>query len=57
MQIIKANQSDLPAILLLQKLAYQSEAALVEDYSISPLTQTLDGVTEDFINGVILKSI
>jgi len=56
MLIQKANKNDLTAILSLQKLAYQSEAELVEDYSIKPLTQTLGGITEDFMNGVILKA-
>ncbi len=41
----------------MQKLAYQSEAELVGDYSIPPLTQTLDGLAEDFNNGIILKAV
>ena len=32
MKIIKAEAHDLPSILALQKLAYQSEAELVGDY-------------------------
>ena len=57
MEIINATENDLPAILALQKLAYQSEAELVGDYSISPLTQTLDGVKDDFNSGVFLKAV
>ena len=57
MDIIRAEIHDLPSILALQKLAYQSEAELVGDYSIPPLTQTLDGITDDFNKGVILKAI
>jgi len=57
MKITEAIIQDLPSILALQKLAYQSEAELVEDYSISPLTQTLDGMIEDFNNGVVLKAV
>ena len=57
MDIIRAEIDDLPSILALQKLAYQSEAELVGDYSIPPLTQTLEGITGDFNNGVILKAV
>jgi predicted N-acetyltransferase YhbS len=57
MKITKAEKQDLPSILSLQKLAYQSEARLVGDYSIPPMIQTLDGIKEDFNNGVILKAI
>lgn len=55
MKIVKAEFDDLPAILSLQKLAYQSEAKLMGDDSIPHLTQTLDGLTEDFNNGILLK--
>ena len=57
MKIVKAERCDLPSILSLQKRAYQSEAELVGDYSIPPLTQTLDGISDDFNNGVILKAV
>jgi len=57
MKIIKADKCDLPSILSLQKLAYQSEAELVGDYSIPPLTQTLEGIEEDFNGGIILKAV
>ena len=57
MKIVKADTHDLPTILSLQKLAFQSEAELVGDYSIPPLTQTLDGITDDFNSGVILKAV
>lgn len=57
MMIIKAKIDDLPAILALQKLCYQSEAQLVNDFSIPPLKQTLEGITEDFHTGIILKAI
>ena len=57
MKIVKAEIHDLPAILALQKLAYQSEAELVDDYSIPPLTQTIGGIAEDFNKGVILKAV
>ena len=57
MEIVRATSNDLPEILNLQKIAYQSEAELVDDYTIAPLTQTLDGITNDFNNGIILKAV
>ena len=53
MEIREAEIHDLPSILALQKLAYQSEAELVGDYSIPPLTQTIEGITDDFNNGTM----
>jgi hypothetical protein len=41
MMITQAAAADAAEILALQKLAYQSEAAIYQDYSIPPLTQTL----------------
>ncbi len=52
-----ADREDLPAILSLQKLAYQSEAQLVNDFTIQPLTQTLDELREEFASGVVLKAV
>ena len=57
MKIIKAENDDLSDILSLQRLAYQSEAKLVNDFSIPPLTQTLEGLTADFDDGIILKAV
>jgi len=57
LKIIKAETDDLPEILSLQKLAYQSEARLVNDFSIPPLTQTHEGIRADYDNGIILKAI
>ena len=57
MDISKAEIYDLPLILALQKLAYQSEAELVGDYSIPPLTQTIDSIIDDFNKGIILKAV
>jgi hypothetical protein len=48
--------SDAPAILDLQRLAYQSEAALYDDYTIQPLTQTLTELEEDFQQQFYLKA-
>jgi hypothetical protein len=41
MTITKAEKSDLQQILDLQYLAYQSEARLLDDFTIPPLKQTL----------------
>ena len=53
--ITRADVSDLPAILQLQYLAYQSEAALLGSRDIPPLKQTLGEVTAEYRSGVILK--
>ncbi len=57
MIINKADQDDLVKILQLQYIAYQSEAALFGSRDIPPLKQTLDELTEEFNNGIILKLI
>jgi ribosomal protein S18 acetylase RimI-like enzyme len=56
-EIIKAIYKDLPEILNLQKLAYLSEAKLLDDYSIQPLKQTLDELNNEFEKNIILKLI
>ena len=58
MFIIKnAEWADLPEILQLQCIAYQSEADLFGSRDIPPLKQTLDEVIEEFNSGIILKMI
>ena len=57
MIIERANTNDLKYILDLQKLAYQSEAKLYDDYSIPPLTQTIEGIEQDFRSNLFLKAI
>lgn len=57
MEILKAEKRDLQDILTLQHIAYQSEATLVNDFSIPPLMQTLEGIINDFDTGVILKAV
>jgi hypothetical protein len=46
--IIKASLEDAAQILALQKVAYQSEAALYNDWTIPPLTQTLPQLEAEF---------
>jgi ribosomal protein S18 acetylase RimI-like enzyme len=48
---------DVEEILALQKLAFLSEAELYDDYTIAPLTQTLDAAREDFIKHKVLKAV
>ena len=55
MVIAPAIQEDLPAILALQRLAYQSEARLLNDNNIPPLRQTLDDLERELRTGTILK--
>ncbi|MDH3974661.1 MAG: GNAT family N-acetyltransferase [Deltaproteobacteria bacterium] len=57
MDITLANIEDSEQILSLQKLAYQSEAAIYQDYSIPPLTQTIEEIKGEFENLVFLKAI
>jgi|WetSurMetagenome_2_1015567.scaffolds.fasta_scaffold136510_2 ribosomal protein S18 acetylase RimI-like enzyme len=49
--------TDALVILDLQKLAYQSKAALNNDYGIPPLTQTLSEIEADFQTQVYLKAV
>jgi hypothetical protein len=53
--ICKARLEDLQEILLLQHLAYQSEAVLLDNYDIQPLKQTLDEVIAEYHKGMELK--
>jgi GNAT superfamily N-acetyltransferase len=51
-----ATLADAEAILTLQKLAYQSEAELYNDFSLPPLTESLDQLRELFASHVFLKA-
>ncbi|MBN1429934.1 MAG: GNAT family N-acetyltransferase [Anaerolineae bacterium] len=51
-----ADVKDAQVILDLQKLAYQSEAAITGDYTIPPLTQSLEEMEQDFRKQVVLKA-
>lgn len=57
LSIERANVRDAQEILALQKLAYQSEAEIYGDYTIAPLTQTLDEIEADFARQVVLKAV
>jgi len=51
-----ATMDDLPAILALQKLAFRSEAELYNDFSLPPLTQTLESIAAEFPAKIFLKA-
>jgi len=55
--ILKANRSDLQAILELQYSAYQSEAIIYNDFALPPLTQPLSEVQQEYEKGVFLKAV
>nr|MDO8080055.1 GNAT family N-acetyltransferase [Candidatus Freyarchaeota archaeon] len=57
MKIERAVIEDMPEILELQKLAYQSEAEIYNDFTIAPLTQTLEEIKNDFANQLFLKAV
>ncbi len=48
MNVERAAGSDCPDILLLQKLAYVSEAEIYGDFGIAPLAQTLHEIEDEF---------
>lgn len=52
-----AHLDDAQDILDLQKLAYQSEAALYDDYSIPPLTQSLEQMQADMRQQIVFKAL
>ena len=55
--ISRAEPSDARAILDLQKLAYQSEAKLYNDWSLPAVTQSLESLLDEFGNSIFLKAI
>lgn len=54
--IARAALSDAAEILALQKLAYQSEARLYDNWNLPPLTQTLDELNAEFARSIVLKA-
>lgn len=52
-----ASIEDAPAILTLQRAAYESEARLYNDWRIPPLTQSLEQLEAEFLSGVVLKAV
>ena len=57
LNITSATRADLPAILNLQKKAFLEVARAFNLKSLPPLEQTLDSLTDEFKNGIILKAL
>jgi Ni,Fe-hydrogenase III small subunit/predicted N-acetyltransferase YhbS len=57
LEISVAGIEDAEQILVLQKLAFQSEAEIYNDFNLSPLKQTLDELKGDFKSKLFLKAI
>lgn len=57
MKITQAIISDAEEILGLQKLAYRIEAERYDDYTITPLMQTLEEIKEQFKDHIFLKYV
>ncbi len=57
MEIRPAVIEDAEAILALQRLAYQSEAAIYDDFTIPPLTETLEDMKARFHDRRFLKAV
>lgn len=55
--IERAGVQDAEEILELQKLAYISEAAIYNDFSIPPLKQSLNSIRAQFKQDVFLKAV
>jgi ech hydrogenase subunit C len=53
----RAEKRDVPEILALQKIAYQSEAELYGDDSLPGLQQTLPEIEEEFGRAVFMKAV
>jgi ech hydrogenase subunit C len=57
LSIKRADNLDAEAILVLQKLAYQSEAELYNDFKIAPLMQTLEEMKQDIAEKIVFKAV
>ncbi len=57
MTIGRATALDAPEILALQKIVYQNEAEMYDDWSLAPLKQTLDEMRKDFETRVFIKAV
>lgn len=57
MIIKQAKVEDAEEILNLQKLAYQSEAEIYNDYTIPPLTQSIGDIEAEFESQIFLKAL
>lgn len=56
-KITQAALDDAPEILALQKLAYQGEAQIYNDWSIPPLLQDIEEIRNEFKTHMFLKAV
>ena len=56
MKIEEVNEEDLQEILELQKLSFQIQGEIYNDFTIPPLIQTLDEMKNDLLQQVFLKT-
>jgi GNAT superfamily N-acetyltransferase len=56
-EITRAILEDAVEILALQKLIYQSEAQIYNDWTIPPLLKTADEIRDEFNSHVFLKAV
>jgi ribosomal protein S18 acetylase RimI-like enzyme len=54
-KIERASEKDIEKILALQKIAYVSEAEIINDFTIPPLHQTTDEILSEFSYQTFLK--
>ncbi len=57
MEFLSAKPDDCDEIIRLQRLAYESEAKLYQDWTIPPLTQTSAALQKEFPDLTILKAV
>lgn len=57
LSIVKAKRKDADDILALQKLAYQAEAVIYNDWELPALTQSLESLQNEFSNTIMLKAV
>jgi ribosomal protein S18 acetylase RimI-like enzyme len=57
LEIFRASLEDAIEILALQKLAYQSEAQIYNDWTIPPLLQTAEEIQDEFSIHIFLKAV
>jgi ribosomal protein S18 acetylase RimI-like enzyme len=55
-EIVRAEPADAEEILVLQRLAYEVEARLYDDWRLPPMTQTVEELRQEFEDMVILKA-
>ncbi len=55
--ITRAELADASELLHIQKLAFQSEAEIYNDFSLSPLRQNLDEIQSDFQTRTFFKAV